>query len=180
MTDDPAEPPAPEEIRRAANRAAAKRIDRVNGWLHLGGALPANEYQRFREAGISHVVDLREEEDPEAQRLQTLGIVRRRVPVPNGGPPTVEQLVEVAKWIDETNNGATLYVHCQGGFGRAATMAVGLLVVYGAPLDEAIEKVRVARPEMKLNDKQLAWLRTVEQEFKKTNLKGLRGCNHRD
>lgn len=41
-------------------------------------------------------------------------------------------------------------------------MAVGLLVQQGTPLEEAIEKVRSARPEMRLNDEQLAWLRALE------------------
>ena len=42
-------------------------------------------------------------------------------------------------------------------------MAVGLLVAQGTALDDAIRQVREARPEMRLNDEQLAWLRTVEE-----------------
>lgn len=158
-------PAPPDDAKRQAMRAAAKRIDRVNRWLHLGGALPPDEYQRFQQAGITHLVDLREDDDADSTRLGALGITRRHVPVPNGGPPTVEQLAEVGEWIDKADEGATVYVHCQGGFGRAATMAVGLLVTYGVPLDDAIEQVRMVRPEMQLNEKQMAWLRTVKQEF---------------
>ena len=168
MTDQkPEQPPIPDDPQTAANRAAAKRIDRVNEWLHLGGALSPDEYQRFRDAGITHVIDLREDDDADAERLQALGIARRHVPVPDRGPPTIAQLVEVAEWVDEEDGSVAMYVHCKGGFGRAATMAVGLLVVDGVALDDAVERVRRARPEMRLNDEQLAWLRTVEQELGK-------------
>jgi protein-tyrosine phosphatase len=146
---------------REAMRAAAKRIDRINDWLHVGGALPPEEYQRLRETGITHVIDLREEAPLDSERLRELGIARRHVPVPDRGSPTIEQLVEVAHWVAEWYGTGRMYVHCKGGFGRAATMAVGLLVFRGSTLDDAVEKVRKARPEMRLNEDQLTWLRAV-------------------
>ncbi len=155
---------SPEPAQREAMRAAAKRMDRVKDWLHLGGALSAEEYERFVKAGITHVVDLREEEIPEASRLGSLGIARRQVPVPNGEAPTLEQLKDVDAWFPPEDSGSTVYVHCAGGFGRAATMAVALLIQRGDTLDGAVEQVRAARPEIRLNDAQLAWLRTVEEQ----------------
>ena len=153
-----------DDAQRAAMRAAARRMDRVNDWLHLGGAVPAGEYVRFSEAGITHVVDLREESEVDADlaRLAELGIARRQVPVPNFGAPTAEQLSEIAAWLEAQDDGSVVYVHCGGGFGRAATMAVGLLVQEGASLDQAMQQVRDARPEIRINADQLTWLRTVE------------------
>jgi len=148
---------------REAMRAAAKRIDRVNNWLHVGGALSPDEYTRFRDAGITHIVDLREESLADGRILDGLGIACRHVPVPDRGPPTMGQLIEVADWLSLQDD-ARIYVHCKGGFGRAATMAVGLLVLRGSALDDAVEQVRGARPEMRLNSEQLEWLHTVEQE----------------
>jgi protein-tyrosine phosphatase len=145
-------------------RAAARRIDRVNDWLHVGGAIPPEEYDRFGQAGITHVVDLREENEADPARLEVLGITRRHVPVPDRGAPTMEQLTEVVTWFDEQNGESAIYVHCGGGFGRAATMAVALLVQQGNALEMAVEQVRAARPEIRLNDDQLAWLRAVEKE----------------
>jgi protein tyrosine phosphatase (PTP) superfamily phosphohydrolase (DUF442 family) len=148
---------------RAAMRAAAKRIDRINDWLHVGGALSPDEYSRFHDAGITHIVDLREETLADARMLDGLGIACRHVPVPDRGPPTMDQLVEVATWLRQQDE-ARMYVHCKGGFGRAATVAVGLLVLRGSAMDDAVEQVRRARPEMRLNSSQLEWLRTVERE----------------
>jgi protein-tyrosine phosphatase len=151
-------------------RAAARRIDQVNTWLLVGGFVPAPEFQRLRDAGVTHVMDLRQEAElseqnspPPPVRLQKLGISRSQVPVANGSAPTLEQLAEARRWFDAQGDGATLYVHCGGGFGRACTMAVGLLVDRGASLDDAMGQVRDARPEMRINEEQLEWLRSVEQ-----------------
>jgi ADP-ribosyl-[dinitrogen reductase] hydrolase len=148
--------------------AARTRIDRVNDRLHLGGALPPSDYERLRAAGVTHVVDLREESDTDTARLQDLGIAQQHVPVPDNGPPTTAQLVEIAALVTDGNADACVYVHCKGGFGRAATMAAGLLVAQGLAVDEAIEQVRSARPEMRLNNAQLDWLRDVERKLSGT------------
>ncbi|HLG10595.1 MAG TPA: hypothetical protein VI876_02445 [Dehalococcoidia bacterium] len=158
-----------DEARRAAMRAAAKRIDRVNDWLQVGGFIPAEEYERCLDAGISHVIDLREEQElngenspPPPDRLQELGLSRRQVPVPNGSPPTVEQLAEVAGWFESQDEPGGLYVHCGGGFQRAATMAIGLLILNGLVFEEALEQVRGVRPEIIPNEEQVAWLRSLQ------------------
>ena len=150
---------------RDSRRAAAKRIDRVNEWLCLGGALPPEEYARFRDAMITHVVDLREDNAADAARLQQLGVAWRHVPVPNHGPPGFDQLADVARWLDGEGGKACLYVHCQGGFGRAATMAAGLLLARGSSLTDALRQLREARPEIQINEDQLAWLRGVEDRL---------------
>jgi predicted enzyme related to lactoylglutathione lyase/protein tyrosine phosphatase (PTP) superfamily phosphohydrolase (DUF442 family) len=153
-----------DDAQRAAMRAAARRMDRVNEWLHLGGAVPADEYARFTDAGITHIVDLREdsEVDTDLARLEALGIARRQVPVPNFGAPTAEQLGEIARWLEGQGDDVVVYVHCGGGFGRAATMAVGLLMLEGLEVQEAVEQVRTVRPEIRINENQLAWLRQIE------------------
>jgi protein-tyrosine phosphatase len=153
----------PTPAAREASRAAAKRVDRVNDWLFVGGALAGEELQRLLHAGVTHVVDLRAEAPAEDSGLESLGIKRRHVPVPDRSPPSMEQLVETGDWLG--NHGASVYVHCKGGFGRAATMAVALLVLRGHALSDAVDRVREARPEMRLNAEQLAWLSVVEQRF---------------
>jgi protein-tyrosine phosphatase len=146
-----------------AARDARTRIDRVNDWLHLGGALPPGDYERLHAAGVTHVIDLREESDADTARLATLGIARHHVPVPDHSAPSLAQLVDVARLLGADGESACMYVHCKGGFGRAATMAVGLLVVQGVALDDAVAQVQKARPEMRLNDEQLVWLRELEE-----------------
>ncbi len=42
--------------------------------------------------------------------------------------------------------GGRVLVHCRGGLGRAGTVAACLLVEFGVTPDEAIQPVRIARP----------------------------------
>jgi protein-tyrosine phosphatase len=153
------------EEQRARMRAAARRIDRVNDWLQVGGAIPVEEFERLQQAGVTRVLDLREEHEdptPGIETLQELGISKMRVAVVNGSAPTLEQFDVAIDWLEGNEDDAALYVHCGGGFGRACTMAVGLLVHRGSSLDQALEQIRAARPEMRINDVQLEWLRSVE------------------
>ena len=112
---------------------------------------------------MTHVVDLREDHEVDADdaRLSALGIERKQLPVPNRQAPTIEQLREVIEWLPD--EGASVYVHCQGGFGRAGTMTVGLLVHRGLTVEEAEREVRAARPEISINDVQRAWLEALQQ-----------------
>ena len=161
-------PAQPDDAQRQAMRAATKRIDRVNDWFHVGGAIPQQEYERLSAAGITHVVDLREdaEVDTDHARLEQLTIARLQVPVPNHGAPSLEQLVQIADWLEAADNETVVYVHCGGGFGRAATMAVGLLLLDEIPLDQAIALVRSVRPEIRINKSPLSWLRSVEAKLR--------------
>jgi protein-tyrosine phosphatase len=144
--------------------AASKRIDLVQAWLQVGGALPPEDYERLRAAGVTHVVDLREDHEVDADdaRLSALGIERRQVPVPNRHAPSTDQLLAILEWLP--NDGASVYVHCQGGFGRAGTMAVGMLVQRGLTVEAAEREVRAVRPEININDVQRACLDSLERE----------------
>ena len=68
-------------------------------------------------------------------------------PIPDLHAPPVlefERLVEVisARLLGERR----VIVHCGAGIGRAGTAAVGVLVRFGVPLDDAIDDVRRQRP----------------------------------
>ncbi|MDP2375778.1 dual specificity protein phosphatase family protein [Reyranella sp.] len=156
-----------DDARRQAMRAAARRIDRVTERLYVGGAIPVGEYQRFVDAGITHLVDVREDSEIDADlaRLEQLRIARLQIPVINHTAPTHEQLSKVANWIEAKDSGPVVYVHCGAGIGRAATIAVGILLHESIPLADAIEKVRKVRPEIHINEDQLAWLRSVEERL---------------
>lgn len=155
-----------DDAQREALRAARKRIDRVNEWLYIGGALPAEEYTRLGDAGITHVVDLREdaEDDTDSERLEALGVARRRAPIANFTCPTTDQLLDVAQWVDGRDADDKVYVHCIGGIGRAAAVSAGLLVLSGLSVEEAAREVHRARPETQIKAETLAWLRSVEEQ----------------
>jgi len=47
---------------------------------------------------------------------------------------------------DQLNQGEAVLVHCKGGLGRSGTVAARLLVELGLSAEQAIDKVRQARP----------------------------------
>lgn len=68
-------------------------------------------------------------------------------PVPDLHAPTLEAAVELlADLRRRLDEGAGLLVHCGAGIGRAGTMAAGLLLTYGASVDEARATVAAHRP----------------------------------
>lgn len=56
---------------------------------------------------------------------------------------------------ERLRNGLNVVVHCRGGLGRAGMIAAQLLVELGVPAEEAIKRVRSARPNA---------IQTYEQE----------------
>jgi len=155
--------PSP-EAKAAAIAAARHRIDRVNDWLLLGGALPSHDYARLAGAGVTHVLDLRQDSelDADPERLAVLGIAWRRLPVTNYGVPDADQLQAIVQWLQAGKSRATAYVHCVGGIGRAATVAAALLVCRGATADGALAAVRGVRREIEISTAQAVWLQQLE------------------
>lgn len=166
MPQTPTSPPM-DEVRRQAIRTAARRIDRVTDSLYVGGSIPAEEYQRFIDAGITHLVDVREDSEIDADfaLLERLELSRLQIPVVNHTAPTDEQLAQIDNWLGPKDSRPVVYVHCGAGIGRAATIAVGILLYEFIPLTDAIEKICKVRPEIYINDDQLAWLRSVEKRI---------------
>jgi len=57
--------------------------------------------------------------------------------------------------------GERVLVHCRGGLGRSGMIAARMLVELGTPADEAIARVRSARPGAVETSEQVAYVRAV-------------------
>lgn len=153
-----------DDRKAAAQRAARHRIDRVNEWLQLGGAPAIEDYLRLVERGITHVIDLRQDGELNADpgALESLGIAWRRLPVANHGVPEDSALAGTLAWLETASSPRQVYVHCVGGIGRGATIAAALLIFQGKPAAAAFDEVRRARPEVEISQAQATWLRFLE------------------
>ena len=124
-----------------------------------------DQIEALRQLGITLVLTLTEEEPLNASWFADLdGIENWFVPVPNREPPTVDQMDEICRRVQQTiAQGGCVLEHCGGGKGRAGTIAACLLVRFGLSIPttmdaydnsngakmnskEAIEYVRSARP----------------------------------
>jgi protein-tyrosine phosphatase len=133
----------------------------VAPWLVIGPALHPKQYRRLSDLGVTHVVDLRAEAHDDHERLHASGIEWRRLAIIDRAAPTTEQVRELLAWLEERGD-AVVYLHCQGGLGRAPTMAVALLVARGFTPTEALSLVRAARPEIEPTEVQRAWVEALQ------------------
>lgn len=83
----------------------------------------------------------------------------------DGRPPTLEQLREGVEFIRcVTDNGGSVYIHCQTGLGRGPTMAAAYLINEGRSLEEACRMIRAVRPFTDIRPEQMQRLREFELE----------------
>jgi atypical dual specificity phosphatase len=116
----------------------------------VGSRNPSDsDLERLRRDGFGVLVSLvcEKERAPryDIARATALGYVRYNIPVRDFSPPTLDQLEQFAKLVDESPAGTKMIVHCEGGTGRTGTFAAAYWVTKGMTAADAILHVRKAR-----------------------------------
>ncbi|BFH73650.1 dual specificity protein phosphatase family protein [Sulfurisphaera javensis] len=112
-----------------------------------------DEIDEWKKNGVKRVLVLPEEWEIEEAwgssvyyftLLKEKGFEFLHIPIPDGYPPTFDQMLEIFKWLKKDNGNL---VHCVGGIGRTGTVIAAYLILE-EDLDsgEAIEEVRNHRP----------------------------------
>jgi len=116
----------------------------IPGRLAGMAAPDPEDAERLVRAGITAVVSLTRRppfrEPPE-------GIEVLHLPVTDMTPPTQAQLRRAVEFLDGAiRSGGRAVVHCVAGCGRTGTVLAAYLVARGLEPEEAIHRVRAARP----------------------------------
>ncbi len=130
-----------------AGRLAVSARPRGGDWLE-------DELSAWRAAGVDVVVSLLELEEEaelhlasEAAIASANGIEFVRFPIADRAVPASREVFAqlVAALAEQILEGKSVAVHCRQGIGRAATLAVAILVRLGSQLERAIATVSAAR-----------------------------------
>lgn len=141
-------------------------VSQIDPLLFVGGQFEPHEWAQLYARGIRAVLSLQAERaDRFTDPLPTQAL---RLLVPDYHAPTLDQLVTAVAFIAAAHtNGLPVLVHCHAGVGRAPTTAAAFLVAQQALTHrDALERIRTARPIMRINPEQRARLCEWEQAIR--------------
>ncbi|MGI8657568.1 MAG: protein-tyrosine phosphatase family protein [Candidatus Limnocylindria bacterium] len=128
--------------------------------------LDASGYAHLADEGVTHVIDLRSEASDDPAVMRSLELAWRRVPIDDRSAPTNQQLAEINAWLDANDEQPVVYVHCEGGLGRAPTIATALLMQRGFTRAEAHRFILAVRSAASPTPDHDAWLSAMEAELR--------------
>jgi ADP-ribosyl-[dinitrogen reductase] hydrolase len=135
-------------------RDLAVDLDRIVAW----GARAMVTLIEDQEFDLLGVADL-------GARVRARGLAWHHLPIPDVQPPgeRFESGWQTSGPLlrNDLRAGHRVLVHCRGGLGRAGTVAARLLVELGVPADEAIRRVRAARPGAIETEQQEQYVRNL-------------------
>jgi atypical dual specificity phosphatase len=118
----------------------------------LGSGNPTfGDLVKLRAQGFEVIVSLLDEDvqrpyyDP--ARARAIGYERHNLPVEDFGTPTVGQLLEFVRLVRGLPADKKVVLHCYAGIGRTGTFAASYWIAKGLKVEDAVNRVRQARPE---------------------------------
>jgi protein-tyrosine phosphatase/membrane-associated phospholipid phosphatase len=130
-------------------RRRCRACDVVAPGVLLGRTLTEAEASAAVQQGVTAVLDLTAEL-PAAEAFRAVRY--RNLPLLDLTAPTHDQLDEAVAFIAAEAAQGTVYLHCKVGYSRSGTVAGAYLLASGeaATAEEAIERLRAARPSIVL------------------------------
>ena len=159
-------------LRRAGTALRPGRAWRtwVTPHLLLGGFLLPSDVPALGRLGVRAVINVSHELVDPLASLADAGIAYLRVPCWDACAPSFEDADQGVRMIAaEIARGRRVYVHCGSGVGRSVALVLCYLAVHeGAPVEEALSRIRILRPSVAMRpaqrafvDRFVAWQRSL-------------------
>lgn len=151
----------------------------ITDHIFLGSIPLVQQKEKILALGVTHVVTLLEEFELEKGLVHPMtkalwegkGIAHKQINAKDfaGLPP--EDLHEGVEHLQREmeKESAKIYVHCKAGRGRSAALVTAYLWKYGGfeTIAEAYAFVKSQRPQINLNDRQMAAIQTYSEQYPK-------------
>ena len=134
-----------QHVSRIYYRRQCRLWDQLTPRVWIGGTLNHSEGDAAVQLGVTAVLDLTAEFSAAAPYR---ALRYSNVPILDLTAPSIEQLREMASFIDEESKQGIVYIHCKIGYSRTAAAAAAYLLQTGKArgIEEALEQLRQVRP----------------------------------
>lgn len=138
-----------------------------NLWWVIPGKLAgvrkptAEEIAELKATGIGAIVSVMD--DPSNLDLyEQANLPHRWLPTKGGTAPSLEQLEELQKFVEQQNQlGNAVAVHCTSGNRRTGTMLAAYLISMGSSYEDAMQVIQTANPKAELREAQTTFLQKL-------------------
>lgn len=134
-----------QHLSRLYYRRECHAWDELTPRIWIGSVLSRREAKAAIALGVTAVLDLTAEFSVPAPLRH---VTYRNIPVLDLTAPSLEQLQEMVRFIDQESKAGVVYIHCKIGYSRTAAAAGAYLLWSGIAksVPEALEHLRKVRP----------------------------------
>lgn len=139
------------------SRRLAPDLSWILPQLAVGGRLPEDLVEHLAEdLGVRRVVDMRAEENDDAELLRRHGITFLHLPTVDQEPVEPPMLWQGVEWVREgLASGEKVLIHCEYGIGRSVLLTGCVLAALGRSPCDALELMKRARRQVSPSPAQL-------------------------
>ncbi|MFT3924728.1 MAG: dual specificity protein phosphatase family protein [Myxococcales bacterium] len=143
-------------------------------WVHdrmaIGGAFAMSSVPRLAQAGVRHVVDLRDRTTDDIAVMLAHGIDFLHLPTPDRDSILKPALLRGVQWVvPRIQRGEPVLLHCEHGMGRSVLLGLCVLVRLGIQPTDAMLQLKQARPSASPSPRQIeAFIEWSAQEQRRT------------
>lgn len=147
------------------NNHQVVQFNQITDLIYLGTNLCCTATPHIKvliDLGVKADIDLEEERQEQTPGIDTY----LWLPVKDHFAPTQEQLdIGVAVVDSLVKNNKKVYIHCRNGHGRSPTFLAAYFISQGMEVNEAIEQIKLRRPEVHLREVQMQALKVYQKKL---------------
>jgi protein-tyrosine phosphatase len=123
------------------------RVSWPTDLLCVGGSLAEADWPLLcSERSVRHVVDVRDEQQDDAERLRALDVELLLLPTRDHAAIVDDALASGVEWVvSRLRRGEKVFIHCEHGIGRSVLLSACVLVEMGDSPEEALWRIKRAR-----------------------------------